>query len=165
MFPSCVIVKILSTISCGRLVKITKSEDAEFQQLINNLTVKYPRVYRICLYSELLYKIARNSLFKSFDSVSKIIKKNRNQAYISRNKKYMIIPFTFNNNEFEIFVPIKHEIISEHDELYDEDENKIFGNHLQILPRLISLEHYEKKMYKKTLNEDTWDYEIKEVKN
>jgi hypothetical protein len=165
LVPSCVIIKILSTVSCGRLVKITKSEEAEFEQILNNLTIKYPRIYRTCLYAELAYKIARNSFFKSFDSVSKIIRKNRKQAYISKNKKYMIIPFTFKNNEFEIFVPIKHEIISEHDELYDEDENKIFGNHLPILPRLIGINEYEKKMYKKTLNEDTWDYEIREVKN
>jgi hypothetical protein len=117
------------------------------------------------MYVSVFRKITRNFVHRIFHKttqffVSKII----NEARLSSNNKYIIIPFVFKNTDYELFVPIKHEIVSEKDEVYDEDENKVFRNHLQILPRLIGKNEYERKMYHKVLNEDTWEYEVKELK-
>lgn len=162
--PKFIYFKMIASFITNKFVVLTKDEKSEISEIMESFKKKHPKINKSLMYLSLARKVSRNYICNTGRKISTLfISKLRTEAKLSLNNRYIIIPFAFKNSEYELFVPIKHEIVSEKDELYDEDENKIYRNHLQILPRLVGKDEYDKKLYHKVLNEETWEYEVKEL--
>lgn len=166
--PSFIYFKMFGSMIANKFVILSKDEKAEISQIMDTFKKNHPKASKCLMYASIFRKIARNYVFSTCRKITNLVIskmiKIRPEARMSSNQKYMIIPFTFKNLDYELFVPVQKEISLEDTfELYDEDENKVFRNHLQILPRFIGKNEYEKKLYRKVLNEESWEYEIKEI--
>lgn len=158
--PKFIYFKMIASFITNNFVVLTKDEKSEVSEIVEKFKKNYPKINKCFLYISFVRKVTKNVICNNYH---RIVMKLRYQAKMSSNKKYLIIPFVFNESKYDLFVPVRHEVVSEKDELYDEDENKVFGNHLQILPRLITKDEYDKKIYQRVLNEETWDFEMKEL--
>ncbi len=165
--PKVVYFKMVASVITNKFVVLSNDEKSEISDIVHSFKKNHPKVNRCLMYVSVFRKITKNYVCRTLHKMTQLFISKINiitEAKVSSNNKYIVIPFAFKNTDYELFVPIKHEIVSEKDEVYDEDENKVFQNHLQILPRLIGKNEYERKMYHKVLNEDTWEYEVKEMK-
>ena len=165
--PSLIYFKMIGSMVANKFVILSKDEKAEISEIMDTFKKNHPKVSKCLMYASICRKIARNYVFSTCRKITNLVIskiKIRPEARMSSNHKYMIIPFTFKNLEYELFVPIQKETpLEDTFEIYDSDENKVFRNHLQILPRFIGTHEYEKKLYRKVLNEESWEYEIKEI--
>jgi hypothetical protein len=167
--PNVIYFKMIGSMVANKFVILSKDEKAEISEIMETFKKNHPKVSKCLMYASICRKIARNYVFSTCRKITNLVIskiKIRPEAIMSSNHKYIIIPFTFKNLDYELFVPIQKETpLEDTFELYDSDENKVFRNHLQILPRFIGTNEYEKKLYRKVLNEDTWEYETKEISN